>query len=75
MNTGRNNPDAATETVCFRCIAPLADSVCLIGDFNAWNHAPDPMKRQPDGSWFLQAPLSRRALRQDPDVILAGGNA
>lgn len=58
MNADRKTPDEATETVAFSCDAPDAQTVYLIGDFNAWNHTSDPMQRQADGSWFLQVCLS-----------------
>jgi len=47
----------ATEMVSFCYDAPHAQTVHLIGDFNAWNHTSHPMRRQPDGSWFVQLPL------------------
>ena len=42
----------------FICIAPHARKVALMGDFNDWDPATHPMKRQPDGAWLLQVPLS-----------------
>jgi 1,4-alpha-glucan branching enzyme len=44
--------------VHFICRAPQAASVSLVGDFNGWNPAADPMHRQVDGSWFLEVPLT-----------------
>lgn len=46
-----------SKPVNFVCAAPAAKEVCLIGEFNAWNPAAHPMKRQPDGAWLLQVPL------------------
>jgi 1,4-alpha-glucan branching enzyme len=43
--------------VNFVCVAPRAEQVCLLGDFNGWNPSAHPMKRQPDGSWLLQVSL------------------
>jgi len=43
--------------VNFRCQAPNARSVSLIGDFNQWTANTHPMSQQPDGSWFVQVPL------------------
>jgi hypothetical protein len=43
--------------VNFICFSPLAKSVYLAGDFNAWNQESHPMQRQPDGAWLLQLPL------------------
>jgi 1,4-alpha-glucan branching enzyme len=44
--------------VNFVCTAPGAKKVSLIGDFNNWDPAANPMKRQPDGAWLLQVALS-----------------
>ena len=41
----------------FRCVAPGARQVSLIGDFNDWQPDAHPMKRQPDGAWTVQVPL------------------
>jgi len=48
-----------TEPISFHCAAPAATSVCLVGDFNGWSPTTHPMRRQADGSWFVQVPLSR----------------
>ena len=58
MNTTAKIPDEPKDLVRFSCEAPGAKTVYLIGDFNAWNHTSDPMKRQADGSWVRQVPLS-----------------
>lgn len=42
----------------FICVAPDASQVFLMGDFNDWDPASHPMKRQPDGAWLIQIPLS-----------------
>lgn len=42
----------------FVCLAPKAESVHLMGDFNDWDPAAHPMKRQPDGAWLVQIPLT-----------------
>jgi 1,4-alpha-glucan branching enzyme len=42
----------------FFCIAPDAQQVYLIGDFNDWDPNSHPMKRQRDGTWLLQIPLN-----------------
>jgi 1,4-alpha-glucan branching enzyme len=59
MKTAGETSSEATEMASFSCDAPHAQTVYLIGDFNAWNHTSAPMQRQPDGSWFLQVLLSR----------------
>jgi 1,4-alpha-glucan branching enzyme len=43
--------------VNFVCRAPGAKQVAVIGDFNEWNPAVNPMKRQPDGAWMVQVSL------------------
>jgi 1,4-alpha-glucan branching enzyme len=53
----RSNDTA--EMIAFRCHAAQAATVCLIGDFNDWNATTHPMRREADGSWFLQVPLAR----------------
>jgi 1,4-alpha-glucan branching enzyme len=44
--------------VNFICVAPAARHVYLVGDFNDWDPAALPMKRQPDGGWIVQIPLN-----------------
>ena len=39
--------------VNFTCHAPEARSVCLVGDFNEWNPAANPMKQMPDRCWLI----------------------
>jgi 1,4-alpha-glucan branching enzyme len=47
-----------TKPINFICVAPQARRVTLTGDFNDWDREAHPMKRQPDGAWMLQVPLS-----------------
>jgi len=45
--------------VNFYCHArPEVKSVNLVGDFNDWGRTLLPMRRQPDGWWFIQVPLT-----------------
>ena len=44
--------------VIFICVAPHATEVCIMGDFNDWHPSAHAMKRQPDGAWRLEIPLS-----------------
>lgn len=44
--------------VNFFCLAPEAQAVVVVGDFNDWRPHAHPMQRQPDGSWHLQIPLN-----------------
>jgi 1,4-alpha-glucan branching enzyme len=59
MNLTHDELTAGTETITFQCAATQAARVCLIGDFNNWNTSTHPMRRQADGSWFLEVPLTR----------------
>ena len=45
------------EAINFICIAPEAKEVFLVGDFNNWQPAGHPMKRNVDGSWHLSVSL------------------
>jgi 1,4-alpha-glucan branching enzyme len=47
-----------TRPVHFICVAPKAECVMLIGDFNGWDPASHPMHRHPDGGWHSMVPLS-----------------
>ncbi len=38
--------------VTFRVWAPFADSVAVVGDFNDWDAARDPLAQEADGYWF-----------------------
>jgi 1,4-alpha-glucan branching enzyme len=42
----------------FLFFAPEAKHVSIIGDFNNWSPNSNPMKRQPDGGWVAQVPLT-----------------
>jgi 1,4-alpha-glucan branching enzyme len=44
--------------VNFRCVAPSAANVQLLGDFNGWDPSATPMQRQADGAWFAQVSLN-----------------
>ncbi len=44
--------------VHFVCRAPHAKQVYLLGDFNEWDPSSHPMKRCPDGSWFIEVPMT-----------------
>ncbi len=44
--------------VNFICLAPRAERVCVIGDFNQWRAEAHPMTRQPDGAWFAAIPMN-----------------
>ena len=44
--------------VNFVCVAPGAQAVSLIGDFNDWHPNAHPMKQQHDGAWTIQVQLN-----------------
>jgi len=48
---------ATLKPINFICIAPEAKEVSLVGDFNDWQPAGHPMKRNVDGSWHLSVSL------------------
>lgn len=43
--------------VNFICNAPQAHAVSLVGDFNNWDPAANPMKQMPDRNWLLTVEL------------------
>jgi 1,4-alpha-glucan branching enzyme len=58
MSACRDCANNNTETITFRCEAVRAGAVSLIGDFNGWDPAVHPMRREAGGSWSLQLPLA-----------------
>lgn len=51
----------ATCKVKFTVAAETADGaeeICLVGDFNDWNHSSFPMKKRKDGSFALEMELA-----------------
>jgi 1,4-alpha-glucan branching enzyme len=60
FETSTANPFMAKGTIKpanFYCIAPSAESVYLMGDFNSWNPTSHPMSRREDGLWFIEVLL------------------
>lgn len=53
----RYSAKSNVKPVNFRCVAPQANGVFLLGEFNGWNPSANPMQRQPDGSWMAQVQL------------------
>jgi 1,4-alpha-glucan branching enzyme len=41
----------------FYCSAPTATQVSLVGDFNHWDASAHPLKKAPDGVWFLSVEM------------------
>ncbi len=52
------SPKKTIKPVNFSYLAAAATKVTLAGDFNDWDPQSLPMKRQADGGWVLQVPLS-----------------
>ena len=42
----------------FICHASMAGTVCIAGNFNAWNTNSIPMKKEKDGTWRIKLELS-----------------
>lgn len=53
----RPTPLKTLRGVNFICNAPQAQSVSLVGDFNGWNPAANPMRQQPDQAWLVTVEL------------------
>jgi 1,4-alpha-glucan branching enzyme len=56
--SNRYSPKKTVKPVNFVCVAPEAKAVSLVGDFNDWHPNAHPMKRQHDGAWLIQIPMS-----------------
>jgi 1,4-alpha-glucan branching enzyme len=54
----RYSAKRTSKPVNFVCHAPGAKHVSVIGGFNDWKPNVHPMRRQPDGAWMAQIPLS-----------------
>lgn len=54
----RYSAKKTVKPVNFLCFAPDAASVHLVGDFNDWDPAANPMTQHYDGSWQVQVNLS-----------------
>jgi len=49
--------------VFFLCSAPEAKSVSVVGDFNDWQPATQPLQRTPDGCWTTRLELRHGSYR------------
>jgi 1,4-alpha-glucan branching enzyme len=52
------SPSTTDTVVRFVYLAPQADKVFLVGDFNGWDTTKTPLARSGDGSWTVTIPLS-----------------
>jgi 1,4-alpha-glucan branching enzyme len=57
--TSRFSVQKTLKPVNFVCLAPDANEVFLVGDFNNWDQNAHPMKRVPDGTWTTQLALTQ----------------
>jgi len=57
VRADRYSAKKSTREVSFLFLAPEAKNVSVIGDFNQWQPDAHPMKRQPDGGWFVRIPI------------------
>jgi hypothetical protein len=64
--------DSSVRVVKFVLTAPQANSVSLVGDFNGWDAAATPAKRNKDGSWTMYVPL--RPGRYEYTFVLDGAH-
>jgi len=53
----RYSAKGSTRTINFLFLAPQAEEVSVVGDFNDWNPRANPMDRQPDGGWIARIPM------------------
>ncbi|MBI3870722.1 MAG: isoamylase early set domain-containing protein [Verrucomicrobia bacterium] len=44
--------------IAFLCVAPSAERVTVMGDFNDWDSDSHPMNQTFDGAWRVEVPLS-----------------
>ena len=57
MSMNRYGAPQNLRPVTFICVAPQAQAVSLVGDFNGWNPSANPMTQQPDKAWLLKIEL------------------
>lgn len=57
INRGAYSAHRNVRALNFVCRATEAKFVSLVGDFNGWNPASNPMQKGPDGSWTLRLEL------------------
>ena len=74
MSINRYGAKPTLRAVNLVCVAPQAQAVSLVGDFNAWSPTAHPMKRMPYGAWLLNVDLKhghhRYAFLVDGNITL-----
>jgi hypothetical protein len=58
-NAGDPALDTAPQQVQFMFVAPAANRVALVGEFNDWDPTATPMARASGGAWHVALPLTR----------------
>jgi 1,4-alpha-glucan branching enzyme len=48
----------STKKITFKIMAPEANDVFLVGDFNGWNMSSHPLKSSPNGTWNTSIELA-----------------
>lgn len=54
QRTSRYSAKKVAIPVNFMLVAPEAQAVTVVGDFNKWDPGAHPLSRRPDGSWQAQ---------------------
>lgn len=57
MNPSRYGAPPTKRAINFVCLAPHAQTVTLVGDFNEWNPTSHPLKQMPDRAWMITVEL------------------
>ena len=57
MNLNRYGAQHTLRAMNFVCHAPEAKTVSIVGDFNQWNPAANPMKQSADRAWTIRLDL------------------
>jgi 1,4-alpha-glucan branching enzyme len=57
MSINRYGASQTLRAMNFICIAPQAQAVSLVGDFNQWDAAAHPMKQMVDKAWMATVEL------------------
>jgi hypothetical protein len=56
-STGRPGSKKMAKPISFSLLAPEANAVCIVGDFNNWKPGATPLTRRPDGGWIGQVEM------------------
>jgi 1,4-alpha-glucan branching enzyme len=59
LDSAQEHTSGIAKSVKFSYAATEAEEVYLVGDFNDWHPMSHPMRRQLDGTWFLEVEMAR----------------